>query len=139
EDLVMAQGEPCRLDTFRPNEAEAEIAKVIVIGGGDGKFHWHWRYCRFLSILSQISFAISGPPRFLIARMPVGDVTLISVMKSPITSMPTNMSPRSRSAGPSRSHISASRLVSSVALGEPPRTMLERKSSAAGTRLTAPA
>ena len=31
------------------------------------------------SILSQISAAMSGPPKFLIARMPVGEVTLISV------------------------------------------------------------
>ena len=50
-----------------------------------------------LSILSQISAAISAPPKFFTARMPVGEVTLISVRKPPITSMPTNNSPRSRS------------------------------------------
>ena len=38
--------------------------------------------------------------------MPVGEVTLISVSQSPITSMPANSSPRSRSAGPSRWQIS---------------------------------
>ncbi len=31
------------------------------------------------SILSQISAAMSGPPKFFTARMPVGEVTLISV------------------------------------------------------------
>ena len=35
--------------------------------------------------------------------------------------------------------ISRSRAVSSVSFGEPPRTMLERRSSTAGTRFTAPA
>jgi hypothetical protein len=34
---------------------------------------------RLASILSQIIAAISAPPNFLIARMPVGEVTLISV------------------------------------------------------------
>jgi hypothetical protein len=29
--------------------------------------------------LSQISAAMSGPPKFFIARMPIGEVTLISV------------------------------------------------------------
>ncbi len=56
-----------------------------------------------------------------------------------MTSMPTNNNPRSRSAGPNVSQISRSRGVNSVALAAPPRTMLERKSSGAGTRLTAPA
>ena len=51
---------------------------------------------RFASITSQIIAATSGPPRFLIARMPVGEVTLISVRKPSITSMPTKISPRSR-------------------------------------------
>ena len=73
------------------------------------------------------------------ARMPVGEVTLISVRLPSITSMPTNNSPRSRSAGASAVHISRSRGVSSVAWAAPPRTMLERRSSAAGTRFTAPA
>ncbi len=41
--------------------------------------------------------------------MPVGDVTLISVRKPSITSMPTKISPRSRSAGPSVWQISRSR------------------------------
>ena len=34
------------------------------------------------------------------ARMPVGEVTLISVRLPSMTSMPTNNSPRSRNAGP---------------------------------------
>ena len=34
---------------------------------------------RFVSIRSQIMAATSGPPKFLTARMPVGEVTLISV------------------------------------------------------------
>ena len=70
--------------------------------------------------------------------MPVGEVTLISVRKPSITSMPTKISPRSRSAGPMRAQISRSRAVRSVSFGVPPRTMLERRSSGAGTRLTAP-
>jgi hypothetical protein len=52
-----------------------------------------------------MSAAMSGPPTFCTARMPVGEVTLISVIKSPITSMPTNSSPRARSAGASRAQI----------------------------------
>ncbi len=64
---------------------------------------------RLASIRSQIIAATSGPPRFLIARMPVGEVTLISVSKPSITSMPTNSSPRSRNAGPMRAQISRSR------------------------------
>ncbi len=71
--------------------------------------------------------------------MPVGEVTLISVRKPSITSMPTNSKPRSRSAGPIAAQISRSRAVRSVSFGVPPRTMLERRSSGAGTRLTAPA
>ena len=53
---------------------------------------------------------MSGPPRFLMARMPVGEVTLISVRKPSITSMPTNSRPRSRRAGPRRAQISRSRV-----------------------------
>ena len=34
---------------------------------------------RFSAILSQISAAMSAPPKFFTARMPVGEVTLISV------------------------------------------------------------
>ena len=44
------------------------------------------------------------------ATMPVGEVTLISVSHSPpITSMPTNSSPRALSSGPSAAQISSSR------------------------------
>src|SRR5215212_4103139 len=94
---------------------------------------------RFASIVSQILAATSGPPRLAIARIPVGQVTLISVRLPSITSMPTNSSPRSRSAGPRVAQISRSRSERSVACAAPPRTMLERRSSGAGTRLTAPA
>lgn len=46
-----------------------------------GFFAWRCtaRGYRLLSMQSQIVAAISGPPRLLIARKPVGDVTLISV------------------------------------------------------------
>ncbi len=47
-------------------------------------------YSRFFSIASQIFAATSGPPSRAMARMPVGDVTLISVSLPSITSMPTN-------------------------------------------------
>ena len=57
---------------------------------------------RFFSITSQIIAATSGPPSRAMARMPVGDVTLISVRWPSMTSMPTNSSPRSRRCGPSR-------------------------------------
>jgi predicted RNase H-like HicB family nuclease len=36
-------------------------------------------YFRFASILSQISAAMSAPPKFFTERIPVGEVTLISV------------------------------------------------------------
>src|SRR5262249_61623105 len=60
---------------------------------------------RIASILSQIIAAMSGPPSRWIARMPVGDVTLISVSQLSITSMPVNRRPRSRSAGPRRGAV----------------------------------
>ncbi len=89
---------------------------------------------------SQIIAATSGPPSFFTARMPVGEVTLISVElavdhvdadedQAALAQMPARAARRSR----------ARARVRSVFLGEPPRTMLERRSSAAGTRLTAPA
>src|SRR6201991_3838907 len=90
-------------------------------------------------MVSQIFAATSGPLRRAIARMPVGDVTLISVRLSSITSMPTNKSPRFFNSGASVAQISRSRGVNSAAWAAPPRTMLERRSSACGTRLTAPA
>ena len=93
---------------------------------------------RLRSIASQIAAATSGPPVRLMARMPVGEVTLISVRKPSITSMPTKIRPRFFSSGPMVAQISFSRGESSVASAAPPRTMLERMSFAAGTRLTAP-
>ena len=62
-----------------------------------------------------------------------------SITHASITSMPTRIMPRSRSAGPMVSTISFSRGDNSVSFGVPPRTMLERRSSGAGTRFTAPA
>ena len=41
--------------------------------------HYFDVVARFVSITSQILAAISGPPRPAIARIPVGEVTLISV------------------------------------------------------------
>jgi len=66
------------------------------------------------SIASQIVTARSGPPTFLIARMPVGEVTLISVRYPSMTSMPTNRRPRRLSSGPIVEQISRSFSVSSV-------------------------
>jgi hypothetical protein len=70
--------------------------------------------------------------------MPVGEVTLISVSQSPITSMPTKISPRSRSAGPMAAQISRSRSDSAIFSGRPPTCMFERVSPSPGTRLIAP-
>ena len=67
------------------------------------------------SIASQISAGVSVPLNASIATMPVGEVTLISVSHwPPITSIPTNSSPRRFSSGPSAAQISSSRAVSSV-------------------------
>ena len=50
---------------------------------------------------------VSVPLNLSIATMPVGEVTLISVSHlPPITSMPTNSSPRALSSGPSAAQIS---------------------------------
>ena len=43
---------------------------------------------------------MSAPPNRFTSRTPVGEVTLISVSQSPITSMPTRTRPRFRSSGP---------------------------------------
>ena len=70
--------------------------------------------------------------------MPVGEVTLISVIQSPMTSMPTNTRPRSRRAGPIAAQISRSRGVSDVLRALPPAWKLARASPSLGMRLTAP-
>src|SRR5450830_54264 len=41
ENFVMAEREPGRLDAYRANVAEPEIAEVIVVAGGDGEFDGH--------------------------------------------------------------------------------------------------
>ena len=73
---------------------------------------------RLASIASQIAAARSGPPSRCTARMPVGEVTLISVSQPSITSMPTKTRPRRFNSGPMRAQIARSRAVSSV---QPPR------------------
>src|SRR6476660_3645930 len=111
---MMAERKPGRVDVFRRYLPETEITEMVVVRGGDGERKAHaltfflahdlvrkpvptFRdHARLASILSRIIAAMSGPPTLRTARMPVGEVTLISVMKSPITSMPTNSSPRSR-------------------------------------------
>ena len=60
---------------------------------------------------SIISSAIRTSVAPSISRMPVGLVTLSSVMKSPMTSIPVNSSPLSRSTGPICSQIHRSRSV----------------------------
>ena len=97
-------------------------------------------YFRFASILSQISAAISGAAEIL-HRADAGrrgDVDLGEEAADHVDA--DEQQARARAApAPSRAQISRSRAVRSVALGTPPRTMLERRSSGAGTRLTAPA
>ena len=78
------------------------------------------------------------PSKRSISWMPVGEVTLISVSQSPITSMPTKIMPCSRSVGPIAAQISRSRADSAHFSGRPPTCMLERASPAAGTRFTTP-
>ena len=63
----------------------------------------------FASIASHTSAAMSAPPKRFTSRMPVGEVTLISVSQSPITSMPTKIRPRSLSVGPIAAQMSRSR------------------------------
>ena len=79
------------------------------------------------------------PLNLSMATIPVGEVTLISVSHvPPITSMPTNSSPRRLSSGPSAAQISRSVSVSSVASAVPPAARFERISPCAGRRLIAP-
>src|SRR5436309_6303103 len=82
--------------------------------------------------------ATSVPSNRSIATIPVGEVTLISVSHSPpITSIPTNSSPRRLSSGPSAAQISRSRGVSSVFSADPPTARLLRNSPSLGSRLIA--
>jgi len=73
------------------------------------------------------------------ARMPVGQVTLISVRLPSITSMPDEQQSAlaQRRARVAQIRVRAPR--GRWPARAPPRTMLERRSSGAGTRLTAPA
>ena len=63
----------------------------------------------FASIASQIATARSGPPSRLIALIPVGEVTLISVRWPSMTSIPAKSRPRRLSSGPMAAQISCSR------------------------------
>src|SRR5262245_33359802 len=139
KNFVMSEREPIDVDSFSAHQSKAKVAKMIVVGRCDGERDAHSFARRFASILCQISTATSGWPRFFMARIPVAEVTLISVRKPSITSLPTKSSPLSPRPGPIRLQISASRFVNSVAARTPPRTMLDRRSSAAGIRFTAPA
>ena len=57
----------------------AQIVAAQRIGAPAAYRRGHKVDFRLASILSQISAAMSGPPRFFTERMPVGEVTLISV------------------------------------------------------------
>ena len=78
------------------------------------------------------------PPSRSTSRMPVGLVTLISLRRPSITSMPTKNRPSARRAGASSAQMLSSVALSAVASGLPPTARLLRKSSPAGRRLTAP-
>ena len=67
-----------------------------ILGTSLREASWAYAFARFASMVSQILAATSGPPSRAMARMPVGEVTLISVRLPSITSMPTNSNPRSR-------------------------------------------
>ena len=73
----------CRGRAVHHRGAGGDIGPQVVRrahwGGGAGARLRPKSYFRFSSILSQISAAMSAPPRFLTERMPVGEVTLISV------------------------------------------------------------
>ena len=76
------------------------------------------------SIARQISAGVSEPLNLSTATIPVGDVTLISVSHlPPMTSMPTNSSPRALSSGASASEISRSAGVRSAASAVPPKRL----------------
>ena len=62
------------------------------------------------SIASQIFAVALIPSKRSSSCSPVGEVTLISVSQSPITSMPTKIWPFSRSSGPIAAQISRSRV-----------------------------
>ena len=60
-------GAPLKPSAYGPSHCEADVSCRAGLQE------------RFASILSQIMAAISAPPSLAIARMPVGEVTLISV------------------------------------------------------------
>src|SRR5262245_5891910 len=125
-----------RKDGFQEHqEANAEIARLLD-QADDPVTH---RAATLAAIASQIRAGVSDPLNLSIATMPVGEVTLISVISPPMTSMPTNSRPRRFNSGPIASQISCSRAVSSVCSAVPPAARLERNSPSFGLRLMAPA
>ena len=78
------------------------------------------------------------PPSRSTSRTPVGLVTLISLRRPSITSMPTKKSPSARSTGASSAQISRSASLRAAASGAPPTARLLRNSPPVGTRFTAP-
>src|SRR6056297_449743 len=93
---------------------------------------------RLASIASQILAVTFTPSNRSSSCKPVGEVTLISVSQSPITSMPTKIWPFSRRTGAIRAQISRSRSLRPIFSGRPPTCMFDRVSPAAGTRVIAP-
>jgi len=102
------------------NAAANSLVFIIAIPLRHVNYERNYFPLRLASIVSQIFAATSGPPSRAMARMPVGEVTLISVRLPSITSMPTNNNPRSRRRGASVAQISRSRSESSVAWAAPP-------------------
>ena len=70
-------------------------------------------FAAFFSIICHVFSAIFLFEKASISRIPVGEVTLISVKNSPITSIPTNNNPLFFRVGPILSQINWSRFVSS--------------------------
>lgn len=96
-----------------------------------------WRAVRRVTMLSNTRSATRISARRSSSRMPVGLVTLSSVMKSPMTSIPENSSPFSRSTGPTWSQIHRSRSVSGLTSTGAPVDRLPRWSPAGGIRTRA--
>ena len=68
----------------------------------------------------------------------MGLVTLISLRRPSITSMPTKNKPSARNAGANSAQMALSAAVSSVTSGAPPTARFLRNSPPAGMRFTAP-
>ncbi len=95
-------------------------------------------HLRRASMACQILSAMFTPSKRSSSWMPVGEVRLISVSYSPITSIPTKIWPFSLSRGRSRRRSRGHARSGRPFPGRPPTCMFERTSPAAGTRLIAP-